>query len=57
MHFTPLEPQFDDNIDKNLTVPLGSVAYLQCKVKHLGDRMVSFFQYIHFFKPADFLNI
>lgn len=41
VHFTPLEPQFEDNINKNLIVPNGSIAYLQCKIKHLGDRMVS----------------
>lgn len=32
---------FDERIKRNITVPLGSVTFLQCKINNLGDKIVS----------------
>ncbi|XP_015790819.1 uncharacterized protein LOC107367607 [Tetranychus urticae] len=38
---TTHDPSFDDNIKRNITIPQGGTAFLQCKINHLGDRAVS----------------
>ncbi|XP_053206430.1 uncharacterized protein LOC128390700 [Panonychus citri] len=38
---TTHDPSFDDNIKRNITIPQGGTAFLQCKINHLGDRTVS----------------
>lgn len=40
-------PSFDDRTKRNVTVPLGSVAFLQCKINNLGDRIVSIFRLLN----------
>lgn len=40
------EPIFDNNTVSNMTVQLGSTAYLHCRVRNLGERTVS----IYFFR-------
>ncbi|KAF0754124.1 junctional adhesion molecule A-like [Aphis craccivora] len=32
------EPLLDNTTETNLTVPLGSTAYLHCRVRNLGER-------------------
>lgn len=39
-------PYFDKAASKNLTALLGKTAYLNCRVKNLGNKTVSFFFFI-----------
>lgn len=36
-----LEPSFDPTTKKNVTAPVGKSAYLNCRVRHLGNKTVS----------------
>lgn len=37
----PGQPYFDKNASKNVTALVGKTAYLNCKVKNLGNKTVS----------------
>lgn len=37
-----LEPYFDPNVNQNVTALVGKSAYLNCVVKNLGNKTVSF---------------
>lgn len=39
-------PYFDRAASKNVTAMLGKTAYLNCRVKNLGNRTVSFFIFL-----------
>ena len=47
-------PYFDDISPRNITAIVGQSAILNCRVKHLGDRTVSYKKPSHF---SDFMQL